>query len=212
MERPHQCDWQFRVSAFWLTPEPRRDGLPISRDIKGLGPTCAQRVVEHFGLNPRIRISNRNGPQSQASGKTKQIMLHLKETEHRDILSTLRSMRLATISAVSCCAIPRTLAVIHQNLPIGTRVRGISFKRADTIALSLGIDPRSPLQIGPQCFISSKRQDHKAIATALFEIFPLTRTSVCCLSSIMLEDMLETPDSAPTENTKTALQGQPSEE
>ena len=126
-----------------------------SGDIKGLGPTYAQRVVEHFGLDTLEILDKQPERLLEVRGigrnRLKQIMLHLKrETEHRDILSTLRAWELATISAVRLLRKYRedTLAVIHQNpYRLAREVRGIGFKRADTIALSLGIDPESPLRI-----------------------------------------------------------------
>ncbi|MEC8278009.1 MAG: ATP-dependent RecD-like DNA helicase, partial [Myxococcota bacterium] len=126
-----------------------------SGDIKGLGPTYAQRVVEHFGLDT-LEVLDKNPErllEVRGIGKhrLKQIILHLKrESEHRDILSTLRGMGIGDHLSRQLLRKYQedTLAIIHKNpYRLAQEVRGIGFKRADAIALSLGINPESPLRI-----------------------------------------------------------------
>lgn len=149
--------WQFTVERVLIDNPRTLRGIELylsSGDIKGLGPTFANRVVQHFGMDTLEIVQKTPERLLEVKGigkkRLSQVTAHLKrKAEYQEIIVTMRSFGLA--EGLTNRIIKRygedTLGIIKKNpYQLAKEIRGIGFKKADEIALTQGILEDSPIR------------------------------------------------------------------
>lgn len=122
--------------------------------IKGIGPELARRIVEKFGEETLEIISKKPEKLAEVEGigekKIELIVESWKEHKEKShILIKLQELGLTVKTAMKVYNEygSNSLKMIRENpYQLAEDIFGIGFKTADKIALSLGIDPKSPLR------------------------------------------------------------------
>ena len=129
----------------------------LTKVVKGVGQKLVKRLIAHYGEDELLRILDEE-PQKllEFKGIKEKKLAQITESwrrykEVRELAMFLAPYRIGQ-SIVG--EIYRTFAgrdnlveAIRQNPYIITQVKGVGFKRADEMALSMGIDPKSPFRV-----------------------------------------------------------------
>lgn len=153
-----QYGWSFEVQHF--STEPPKDRQAIlkyleSGHVKGIGPSYAQKIVDHFGTRTLQVISENPDELEQVPGigpkRRQSIIDSWKEQEGiRDLLLFLHPHGISTLMAQK---IYRTwgaeaISKIQANpYKLSQEVWGIGFIKADEIALKLGRTTTDPIRL-----------------------------------------------------------------
>ncbi len=127
----------------------------LSKVVKGLGPKMAKQLIDLWGEKELIHILD-NEPERllQTKGiKEKRLSLIMKSWQkHRYLRELSEYLGKGNITPNLLVRIynhfgDEALKAVKQDIYSLTEVRGIGFKTADKIAVSLGLDPGSPARI-----------------------------------------------------------------
>ncbi|MBF0471494.1 MAG: AAA family ATPase [Gammaproteobacteria bacterium] len=123
--------------------------------IKGVGPKTAKRIVRHFKSDTLSVFENEIERLTEVTGIASRKLVSIRDAweEHcsiRDVMMFLQGHGISTLFAVRIfksygeAAIQR---VMDDPYALARDFYGIGFFSADKVALSLGVDPRSPLRV-----------------------------------------------------------------
>ncbi len=128
----------------------------LSKVVKGLGPKMAQQLIDHWGEEKLVQILD-NEPEKllETKGiKEKRLALIMRSWQKHRYLRELSEYLGGKANITPNLLIriynhfeDKALDVIKKDIYALTEVRGIGFKTADKIAISMGLDPGSPLRI-----------------------------------------------------------------
>jgi exodeoxyribonuclease V alpha subunit len=149
---------QLKVENFHTVAPSSLDGMEKylgSGLIKGVGPSTAKKLVEHFGLETIDIIQFNPDRLTEISGigpsRAEMIASSFAEQkEVREVMIFLQTYGITTAYAVKIYKMygADTIAVIRENpYRMAQEVVGIGFKTADRIASSMGIAHDSPYRI-----------------------------------------------------------------
>ncbi len=128
----------------------------LSKVVKGLGPAMAKSLIDSFGEEELVRILD-NEPQRllQVKGiKEKRLALIMRSWhKHRSLRDLARY--LGGRGQISPNLLVRiynhfgenSLETVKKDIYSLTEIRGVGFKTADKLAVSMGLDPGSPARI-----------------------------------------------------------------
>ncbi|HOB20997.1 MAG TPA: helix-hairpin-helix domain-containing protein, partial [Candidatus Atribacteria bacterium] len=119
--------------------------------IKGVGPSTARKLIEHFGLDVLdiIQLNPSRLTEVEGIGETRAALIassFAEQREIREVMIFLQAYRIPTAMAVKIYKRygSNTIGLIKQNpYRLAEDIEGIGFKTADAIAARLGIDPNS---------------------------------------------------------------------
>lgn len=146
---------QFKVASV-LIEDPRTErGIRLylgSGAVSGLGPTFAQRVVDHFGLDTLRILAEEPERLQEVEGIGKKRMEALKaqwaaDRQHRELLATLRGYGLGAALAnriVERWGEKAAAIVAREPFRMCEEIAGIGFRTADAIARANGLSPDDP--------------------------------------------------------------------
>lgn len=153
-----QYGWSFEVHEF--TTEPPKDRNAIlkyleSGHVKGIGPTYAQKIVDHFGTRTLQVISDNPDELEQVPGigpkRRQSIITSWKEQEGiRELLLFLQPHGISTLMAQKIYRAWGADSIVKiQTNPykLSQEVWGIGFIKADEIALKLGRDIKDSIRL-----------------------------------------------------------------
>lgn len=123
--------------------------------IKGVGPSTAKKLVEHFGLDVLdiIQFNPQRLTEVDGIGNTRAEMIassFSEQREIREVMIFLQSYRISTTYALKIYKAygGDTINLLRENpYRLAEDVLGIGFKTADRIARSMGIDINSPHRV-----------------------------------------------------------------
>ena len=129
----------------------------LTKVVKGVGQKLVKRLIGHYGEEELLRILDEE-PQRllEFKGIKEKKLAQITESwqrykEIRELAMFLAPYRIgqSIVREIYQTFIDKEnlLDMIRQNPYIITQVRGVGFKRADDMALSMGIDPVSPFRI-----------------------------------------------------------------
>ncbi len=149
---------QFRIQSIRSVLPKTRDGIKkylASDMMEGIGPTLAERIVEHFGDSTLEIIDDAPERISEVEGigtkRGRQIVESWKED--RQVHELMVALRSHGVSASLAVKIYRefgsqALDLIQRNpYRLAEDIRGIGFQTADEIARHFGIDTDSPARL-----------------------------------------------------------------
>lgn len=119
--------------------------------IKGVGPSTARKLIEHFGLDVLdvIQFSPSRLTEVEGIGETRAALIASSFAEQREIREVMLFLQAYRISTAMAFKIYKsygsdTIGLIKQNpYRLAEDIEGIGFRTADAIAARLGIDPNS---------------------------------------------------------------------
>jgi len=149
---------QFKAERYQIFTPSSSSGLRkflSSGLIKGIGPELAKRIVDKFGDETIEVISKEPERLAEVEGIGEKKILSIVESwkEHKEkshILIKLQDLGLTLRTAMKIYNEygNNSLKIIKENpYQLADDIFGIGFKTADKIALSSGIDPKSPLRV-----------------------------------------------------------------
>ncbi len=146
---------QFKVERVLVDNPKTKRGLELylsNSGIKGLGPTNAKRIVEHFGLHTLNVLEEEASRLTEVKGIGKKRSAQIAQQWQRD--QTFREIRaeirgLGLGPTITHRLIERygedALAILRREpYRLSSEIQGIGFKTADRVALSNGLSPNSP--------------------------------------------------------------------
>lgn len=123
--------------------------------IKGVGPSTAKKLVEHFGLNVLdiIQFNPARLTEIDGIGQTRAELIASSFSEQREIRQVMVFLQSYSITASMALKIykaygNRTIDLVKENpYRLAEDIEGIGFKTADLIASRLGVDPNSIFRV-----------------------------------------------------------------
>ncbi len=149
---------QFKVTRF-LVEDPRTlfglERYLSSGAVRGLGPTFAARVVEHFGMDTIRVIEEEPERLREVPGigkkRVEEIKAHWqRDQENREVYVTLAGYGLGAglVARIVTHFGADALAVVtREPYRLASEVKGIGFRSADNIARAMGIAPDDPARV-----------------------------------------------------------------
>jgi exodeoxyribonuclease V alpha subunit len=149
---------QFEVSSFEACVPSDLVGIQKYLEsgwIKGIGPTYAKRIIEKFGLNTLQVMDKEPTRLSEVEGigtkRLQKILLCWEEQRQvRDIMIFLRGHEVSSVYAQKIYQTYKQQSiqkVSEDPFSLTRDIRGIGFKTADKIAMSLNITKESPKRV-----------------------------------------------------------------
>lgn len=122
--------------------------------IRGVGPVNAKRIVEHFGADTLDILSNHSARLEEIPGIGRLTRQRIKKSWDeqkgiRDVMIFLQACGIGASTAARICKKygDNAEALVRENpYRLCYDVWGIGFKKADAIALNLGIEKNSPIR------------------------------------------------------------------
>jgi len=163
---------QLKAENFQSVSPSSLDGLEkylASGLIKGVGPSTAKKLVEHFGLNTLdiIQFNPERLTEVDGIGPAKAELIassFAEQKEVREVMLFLQTYGITTTYAIKIYKLygANTIPLIKENpYRLAREVTGIGFKTADRIARNMGIEHDSPYRVaaGTQYVLSQAAND-----------------------------------------------------
>lgn len=149
---------QFRVQRYEIVMPHTEKGIRnflASGLVKGVGPSTAEKIVEHFGLDALeiIQSEPERLCEIEGIGDKKASMITQSLAERQEIVRVMSFLQGYGVSTGYATRIYRkygdnTVAKVSENpYRLAEDVFGVGFKTADKIALEMGLAPDSPHRI-----------------------------------------------------------------
>lgn len=146
---------QFKADNLERSSELTEDDISaILQNVKGIGPARAELLISHFGLET-LNVAKTNPESFKGIGIPENIIENIKlEFAENETVSKLKEMLLPlglTINLIQKIYKQyqdKALDILCQNpYKLADDIKGIGYKKADDIALKLGVDPRDDLRV-----------------------------------------------------------------
>jgi exodeoxyribonuclease V alpha subunit len=149
---------QFKVKKYEVALPHNEKGIRnflASGLIKGVGPSTAEKIVDHFGLETLdiIGATPKRLCEIGGIGEKKAAMIAESLAERQEVMKVMAFLQSYGVSTGYATRIYRkygddTVARVSENpYRMADDVFGVGFKTADKIALEMGMDPDSPHRI-----------------------------------------------------------------
>lgn len=210
-----QGDWvlhkdfgrQFKVQKYELIMPHNEKGIRrflASGLIKGVGPSTAEKIVEHFGVQALEVIEKEPARlcEIEGIGPRKAAMIAASLKERQEVLKVMTFLQGCGVGTGYATRIYRkygddTIARVSENpYRLAEDVFGVGFKTADKIALEMGLAPDSPHRLRAALqFILNEAQEEGHVFLPREELMKKTlanlSTEQCPLSEDAVEKQLE---------------------